>query len=142
MKKAMDIFGRALSDYQMSKVNNLYFIEPDGSEEIHDLSRYFRRPEKLMKIEKKLLDLARGKILDVGCGTGNYFPAFNSNDVLGIDISEPVIKIAKAAGNNCVCQNILDFNPTVKFDTITFLENNLGMAESVAGLNKLLIKSS
>ena len=37
-----------------------------------DLSRYFRKTNQLSELERKLISLSYGDILDVDCGTGNY----------------------------------------------------------------------
>jgi len=64
-------------------------------------------------------------------------------NVIGIDISKRLIQIAKESGiKNCYADNIFSFKSDNKFDTITMLENNLGMGGDVEGTKKLLKKLS
>jgi SAM-dependent methyltransferase len=140
MRKSMDLFGEALQAYKKGERAKFCFIVNNKHLSEHDLSRYFRKSAKLSKIENKMVSLCFGKILDVGCGTANYFPKLmKRGDILGIDISPKIIAIAKKNGFNCVSGDILKFESATKYDTITLFENNIGMAGSVSK-TKLLLK--
>lgn len=136
----MDLFGKALTDYKHAATVEFYLIDSSGNNQVQNLSRYFRSSNKLSKLEYKLASLTSGKVLDVGSATANYFPAFNSQDIIGIEISDALVKLAKSDGKNCICTNIFDFETKDRYDTITFLENNLGMAGSIPKLKELLYK--
>lgn len=136
----MDIFGKALWDHYKGDKNEFYFIDLKGKKSPHDLKRYFRSYKELSRLEKKLISLSYGNIFDVGCATGYYIPSLmKRGKVIGIDISERIIRIAKESGlKNCKVANIFHFKTKNKFDTITLLENNLGMGETLAGARRLL----
>ena len=143
MNKPTDLFGQALYDrYRGAKEK--FYIEVCGEKREHNINRYFRKIDKLSKTEKQLIAMCHGNILDVGCATGNYIPLMNKKgNVVGIDISKKVIDITRESGTkNCFVKNIFNFKSSKKFDTITLLENNLGMAGSVDGTKKLLKKLS
>lgn len=129
---ANDLFGKALLDYSMGKKYPIYFVSKDIRKE-RSVSRYFRKPEELSKIEKALIDIAFGNILDIGCATGYYIPALmGKGDVTGIDKSANCIKVANNSGlSNCFCKDIFEFNSEEQYDTITLLENNLGLGGSI-----------
>ncbi|HEY5587922.1 MAG TPA: methyltransferase domain-containing protein [Candidatus Paceibacterota bacterium] len=138
-----DLFGQALYDrYKGEK--NYFFMEVHGETREHNIDRYFRSVKELSGAEKKLISMCYGNILDVGCATGNYIPAMEKKGIVtGIDISSKLIEIAKQSGiKNCFVKNIFSFNSNKKFDTITMLENNLGMGGDVNGTKKLLKKLS
>ena len=143
-KQSMDLFGEALKSY--SQGNKVKFYLKDGSGELFrlDLGRYFRKINQLSKWEKKLIALSYGDILDVGCGTGNYIPLLSRRGkVLGIDISPKIIDIAKENGCRfCKVADIFTFPTTKKYDTITFLGNNLGIGGTVNRTKRLLKKLS
>lgn len=143
-KQAMDLFGEALKAYSKGDRSKFYFQENSGELSEHDLSRYFRKTNQLSKTEKKLISLSYGDILDVGCGTGNYVPLLDKKGkVLGIDISPNIINAAKENGcKNCKVADIFTFPSFKKYDTITFLENNLGIGGTVDMTKKLLNKLS
>ncbi len=139
-KKAMELFGEALRAYAYGDKSRFYFRDMKGNLHEHKLNRYFRKHTRLSKLEKRLTSLSRGNILDVGCGTGNYITALSEKgNVQGIDISKNVIDVARMKGcDNCFVADIFKFHSKNKFDTITFLENNMGMGGSVNKTRQLL----
>ena len=139
----MDFFGQALLAYYQGERKPFYLSDAGNTFE-QPLKKYFREYRQFDKIEKKLISLARGNILDVGCGTGIYIPhLMKRGNVIGIDISPTVIRVAKARGlKNCKAANIFTWKPKQKFDTITLIENNLGIAETPEKTKKLLKKLS
>lgn len=143
-KQAMDLFGEALKAYSQGDRARFYFQDESGKTFEHDLSRYFRKPGQLSKLERKLISLSYGNILDVGCGTAHYVPLLaERGNVLGIDISPNIIEVARQHGYEC-CRVACIFNfPThKKYDTITLLENNLGLGGNLNKTRKLLKKLS
>jgi SAM-dependent methyltransferase len=143
MKKSMDLFGQALYDRFKGEIYPFY-MEVYGERQEHNLDRYFRPINKLSKVEKMLISMCSGTILDVGCGTGNYIPELEKKGkVIGIDISPKVIDVARETGiNNCYVADIFSYDENNKFDTITMFENNLGMGQTIDGTKKLLKKIS
>ncbi|MBI5065934.1 methyltransferase domain-containing protein [Candidatus Woesearchaeota archaeon] len=142
MKKPMDLFGEALYAYwKGDRKSKLFMIFISGKECCSlNLKVYFRKHNQLTTLEKKLISLARGNILDVGCATGYYIPSLmKKGKTEGIDISEKAIKVAKEMGlNNCHVANIFHFPTNKKYDTITLLQNNLGMAETLPNAKRML----
>jgi len=143
-KQAMDLFGEALKAYSLGERDKFYFKNEAGEMFEHNLKRYFRKTREMSKMEMSLINLSYGKILDVGCGTGNYIPLLNKRGkVLGIDISSKVIAVAVANGcKNCVVGDIFSISTRNKYDTITLFENNLGLGGSVRKTKELLNKLS
>ena len=142
MTQKMDLFGRVLYDYweKGDKSSPLYFIENKKKKFPVDISRYFRSYEDLSCLEKKGIDLSRGRILYFGCATGYHVPALmGKGEVDAIDISEHAIKVAKENGlNNCFSGNIFKYNSRKKYDTITLFENNIGLAGTVFKTKRLI----
>ena len=136
----MDIFGEALQAYFKGDKTELFIEDAKGNKYPHDLSKYFRKYKQLDKLEKQIISLSSGRILDVGCGPGNYLPYLNrKGKVLGIDISPKVIKVCKERGfKNIKVIDIFKLKSKEKFDTIVLLENNLGMAQTIPNTKKLL----
>lgn len=143
-KQSMDLFGEALKAYSQGDRAKFYFKDNAGELFEHGLSRYFRKTSQLSKSERKLISLSYGDILDVGCGTGNYIPLLaKRGKVIGIDISPNIIEVAKKNGcKNCKVADIFIFPTSKKYNTITFLENNLGIGGNVDKTKKLLKKLS
>ena len=130
-----DLFGKAILDYQTNNSPEDLITETTISEEDEMSVAYLFRSYKEMPIlEQKALQLARGKILDVGCGAGIhslYLQNEKNLAVYSIDISNNAVTACKLRGlKNVQVQNILemDSNSSInKFDTILLLMNGTGI---------------
>ncbi|MNK61907.1 bifunctional 3-demethylubiquinone-9 3-methyltransferase/ 2-octaprenyl-6-hydroxy phenol methylase [compost metagenome] len=95
------------------------------------------------KIEQKALQLAKGKILDIGCGAGRHALSLQNErnlEVTAIDISEKAIETCLLRGiKNAKVENILSFDGE-KFDTILLLMNGTGIFGQLKNCNKYLSK--
>ena len=93
------------------------------------------------KIEQKALELTRGTVLDVGCGSGShslYLQNTKQLEVLGVDISRGATQVAALRGvKKVVHRSIFDYNEK-RFDTILLLMNGLGIAQTFSGVMPLL----
>jgi len=126
-----DLFGKAILDYQTNNQPEDLITETSISEEDQMIVAYlFRNYDEMPKIEQKALQLAKGKILDVGCGAGSHSLTLQNDrklDVTSIDISENAIQACKLRGlNNAFVQDILTLK-NEKFDTILLLMNGTGI---------------
>ena len=142
MKAQTDIFGKALKTYFLDPENqNITTWTNLTDEDDVSLSYFFRDFEKMPSIEKKALELARGKILDVGCGTGShslYLQNLCDHNVTSLDVSEGAIYVAEKRGVKKTKHiSIWDFEET-GFDTILLLMNGMGIGKTIAELPKLL----
>ena len=94
------------------------------------------------KIEQKALELTRGTVLDVGCGSGShslYLQNTKQLEVLGVDISRGATQVAALRGvKKVVHRSIFDYNEK-RFDTILLLMNGLGIAQTFSGVMPLLL---
>jgi len=72
-------------------------------------------------IERHIKDYAKGKILDVGTGSGIFAKEAMkySENVLAVDINPEVVKYCKKLGINCIQSDLFE-NVKGKFDLITF----------------------
>ncbi|MEP3384711.1 MAG: SAM-dependent methyltransferase, partial [Flavobacteriaceae bacterium] len=68
-----DIFGQALLDYQSGNyTEDIRTFSSLNEEDTIPLPYLFRNFDKMPSLEQKALQLAKGKILDIGCGAGNH----------------------------------------------------------------------
>lgn len=139
-----DLFGKAIYDFQTNNSPENIITETSISEEDEMSVAYlFRSYNEMPKIEQKALQLASGKILDVGCGAGSHSLSLQNDrnlNVISIDISEKAIETCKLRGlKNVKVQNILDFKDE-KFDTIILLMNGAGIFGKLENCNQYLSK--
>jgi SAM-dependent methyltransferase len=96
------------------------------------------------KLEQKALQLAKGSVLDVGCGAGSHTLALQNErklDVTAIDISENAVRACQLRGiENVKVANILDLDVKNKFDTILLLMNGTGIFGTLNETAKYLQK--
>ena len=127
-----DLFGKAILDYQTNNSPEDIITETSISEaDEMNVSYLFRSYKDMPKLEQKALQLAKGKVLDVGCGAGShalYLQNERKLEVTAIDISENAIKACELRGlKNAEVVNVLDLDTCEKFDTILLLMNGTGV---------------
>ena len=129
-----DVFGKALLDYHQGRyTEDIITSTSISSEDILPLPYLFRSFDDMPAIEQKALELAKGKVLDIGCGTGSHSLYLQKKglDVKGIDISGGAVAVAKSRGHNNAV--VLDFkDETETFDTILLLMNGSGVFQTLA----------
>lgn len=135
-----DLFGKALLDYQNGRYTEDIITSTNISEEDDlPLPYLFREFKEMPKLEQKALKLAKGRILDVGCGAGSHSLYLQEKgfQVKAIDISKGAIEVAKQRGVlHAEVKNILD--ESEKFDTILLLMNGTGIFQELVGVSKYL----
>ena len=137
-----DLFGEALLNYYHKPGKQSLITWTSLTEEDPVSLSYFFRPYNSMpKIEQKALELTRGTVLDVGCGSGShslYLQNTKQLEVLGVDISRGATQVAALRGvKKVVHRSIFDYNEK-RFDTILLLMNGLGIAQTFTGVMPLL----
>ncbi len=145
-----DVFGKAILDYQNGNyTEDITTSTSISDEDVLPIPYLFRGFSEMPKIEQEALLLAKGKILDVGCGAGSHSLYLQKKGlrVKSIDISKGAIETCKLRSlkDAHVC-DILDETGT--FDTILMLMNGSGFFENLERtphvlnhLKSLLIKN-
>ena len=126
----MDIFGKALLDYQKGNyIEDIKTFSSLNEEDTIPLPYLFRNYGEMPEIEQKALQLCRGSVLDIGCGTGSHSLYLQEKElqVTALDSSKGAIETCKQRGvkstQNC---SILDYK-NQKFDTLLLLMNGIGI---------------
>lgn len=140
-----DLFGKAILDYQTQNSPEDLITETSISEaDEMSVSYLFRDFSEMPLLEQKALQLAKGKILDVGCGAGShslYLQNEKNLAVTAIDISKNAIEACKLRGvKNAIVANILDLDTNEKFDTILLLMNGTGIFGTLKNTPQFLQK--
>lgn len=139
-----DLFGQAILDYQTQNAPENLMTETSISEaDEMSVAYLFRSFSEMPKIEQKALTLAKGKILDVGCGAGShalYLQIERNLDVTAIDISANGIRACQLRGvRKARVQDVMQME-NEKFDTILLLMNGAGMCGRLKNISNFLQK--
>lgn len=139
-----DLFGKAILDYQTNNAPEDLLTETSISEEDEMSVAYlFRAYNEMPPLEQKALQLAKGKVLDIGCGAGSHSLYLQNElqlDVTAIDISPSAIEACRLRGIKKVqVQNFMTLE-NEKFDTILLLMNGTGICGKLQKLPKFLSK--
>lgn len=135
-----DVFGNALRDYH----NNNYTEDLITSTNISEdddlpLPYLFRNFSEMPELEKQALQLAKGTVLDVGCGSGSHSLYLQENgfNVKAIDVSKGAIEVARDRGvTHIELKGLLDETET--FDTILLLMNGTGIFQELSQISTYL----
>lgn len=132
MTPEQDAFGRELIDY-MRGTNRCEVIErDDGYLDVNsDLAVYFEPYDNWPSHHKRAMRLAKGRVLDVGCGAGRHalYLQRRGLGVTGIDISPLAVKVSRMRGlRDARVRAVTRISPDMgRFDTVVMLANNFGL---------------
>lgn len=135
--KEKDPMGRAISDYfHTGKAGKLRVLSSMFYEDEIPVPTLFRTYDEMPVQERKALELCRGRILDVGAGSGCHSKVLMERglEVVAIDISELSIEVMKERGIDARNINFFDETFCEKFDTILFAMNGIGIVGKVENL--------
>ena len=128
-----DVFGEAILDYQLGKCKEDIITSTSISDdEPLKVSYLFRTFDDMPLLEQTALNMAKGTILDIGCGAGSHslFLQEKGFEIKSIDISPKAIECCRQRGlQNVDVLNVL--NETNSFDTLLLLMNGSGIFKSL-----------
>lgn len=130
MNPKNDPMGRAIADYHKhGKAGRLRVLSPVFEDDEMPLTTLFRTYNDMPEIERRAIDLAAGRTLDVGAAAGCHTLELQQRgiDVTAIDISPLSVQTMKQRGvKNAIVQDFFTMRD-VQFDTILMLMNGIGI---------------
>lgn len=131
-----DPMGMAITDYHKTgNADRLRVLSPMFEEDEIPLQTLFRKYEEMPKIERKALDMAKEKTLDVGAGAGCHSLVLQERgiDVTAIDISPLCVEAMKERGVKKVLEQDF-FTLDGQYYTIILLMNGIGIVGTLERL--------
>ena len=132
----MDPMGRAIADYhKLKKASKLRVFSPMFEEDEIPLTTLFRSYKSMPIIEQRALDMAKGRVLDVGAASGCHSLVLQERglDVTAIDISPLSVETMKERGVKKVLEQDF-FTLEGQFDSILMLMNGIGIVGTLERL--------
>ncbi len=134
MKTSQDAYGQTLLAQFKHKTPTAEIIERDDNyiDTGSDDGLYFTEYAQWSPLERRAVEFAAGRILDIGCGAGRHALYLQEKgfDVTGIDNSPGAIKVCKLRGlKKALVRPIEDAGKfkANSFDTIQMFGNNFGL---------------
>jgi SAM-dependent methyltransferase len=149
MEIVQDAFGQQLLAQFKGQTATAEFLEREdgyldtGSQP----GLYFLEYEQWSTSEQQLVDRAKGRVLDVGCGAGRHSLYLQRKGiaVTGIDNSAGAIEVCKLRGlKNALVRPLADVDQFTadSFDTVLMLGNNFGLFGNPENAKPILKKLS
>lgn len=133
IKESEDVFGHAYVDYSQGKGNAIITIDRDDglSEAGCEPAAYFKPFGGWSRHQRESMSLARGRVLDIGCGAGRHalYLQEQGHEVVGIDESPLAISLCTQRGLNDARElSVTQISSKLgRFDTVLMLGNNFGL---------------
>lgn len=133
-----DPMGAAISDYfNHRRADRLRVFSSQFEEDEIPVKKLFRNIQSMPVLERTALQMATGRILDVGAGSGCHALALQEmgKDVCAIDISPLSVEVMKQRGvNDTRLINLFDETFTETFDSILMLMNGSGIIGKLSNM--------
>ena len=129
--------GRAISDYyHTGKAGKLRVLSSMFYEDEIPVATLFRDFGDMPVQEQKAIELCRGKVLDVGAGSGCHSIGLKERGIeaTAIDISVLSVEVMRERGIDARNVNFFDETFTEKFDTILLAMNGIGIVGKIERL--------
>lgn len=139
-----DPLGKAILAYHRkpSKRMNVTVHSDMMEDDVIPVYYLFREYKDFPIVEKKAVDLAKGKILDVGAGAGAHTKYLLSKgaDVSAIDVSEGAVEYLQSQDLPAKQMDFFAIS-NEQYDTILMLMNGLGIGGNLSNLHTILSKA-
>jgi SAM-dependent methyltransferase len=140
----MDAFGDAVRDRMAGSGGPLTIERDDGHLDTDDLDSYFADFGSFPECERRALNLAKGRVLDLGMGPGRVSLHVQEMglEAVGVDISDGMLEAARRRGvANAVKMSVCDLDfPRGHFQTAVAFGNNFGLCGSPGGVMSMLLR--
>ncbi len=131
LKEDKDPMGQAIREYyEKGRAGRLRVFSSQFDEDEMPVDTLFRTYDQMPSLERRALELCRGRVLDVGSGAGCHSLILQERgaDVTAIDISPLSVKVMTHRGVKQVREaDLMDEAFVGSFDTILMLMNGSGI---------------
>ncbi len=133
-----DLFGRALWDYVNGRRRDMITWTQLSPPEILRTDYLFRDFDRMPEGERRALEMSRGRILDVGAGSGSHslWLQEQGRDVMALDASILACRTMEKRGvRHIIPRDFFACKPFRRFDTLLLLMNGAGIMQRAARID-------
>jgi SAM-dependent methyltransferase len=125
LRSANDLYESGLDDGRLAPVD-YHAVGDDGTRRRVPFERWLRQASEE---EERLLRLAAGPVLDIGCGAGRHLAALRRRGVgaMGVETSRRAVQLARARGGDVIEGSIFDVPEQASWGTALLLDGNIGI---------------
>jgi SAM-dependent methyltransferase len=131
----------AMRSYHRGNLDAVIVVYDDFERDEVPIAYFFRNPDEFPSVELMALDLCRGRVLDVGAGSGCHALALQErgHEVTAIEILPGLVDILAERGvRDARLASWMDVDAG-QFDTVLLMMNGLGLAETLSGLRRFFV---
>ena len=138
----MDAFGNAALDFLNDNNDEFIYVESKTMEDdVIPVKHLFRSLDQMPYCEQKAIEIAKGKVLDVGGGVGSHCLVLQEKglDTTMLDFSPGLCEASTKRGvKNVIEADFFKWKTDQKFDTLLFMMNGIGIGGSFELFQKRL----
>jgi SAM-dependent methyltransferase len=133
-------YAHVMRDYFAGKHDATIVIYDDFERDEAPIAYFFREPSQFSPIDQHAVELCRGRVLDVGAGSGCLSLALQEKgvEVVALEILPELLEILEARGVKNIRRGSIFEYAGDSFDTILMMMNGIGIGETLKGLEALL----
>lgn len=139
-----DPMGAAIAEYHRTgRASTLRVFSSQFDEDEIPVAQLFRSIDEMPPIEQRALAMARGRVLDVGAGSGCHALALQTmgKEVTAIDISELSVEVMRERGvDDARAVDLYDEHFVERYDTILLLMNGSGIIGNIEGMERFFLR--
>ena len=139
-----DPMGAAIAEYHRTgRAGTLRVFSSQFDEDEIPVEQLFRTFDEMPYLEQQALNMATGRILDVGAGSGCHALALQNMDkeVTAIDISELSVEVMRERGvKDARAVDLYDERLAEQYDTILLLMNGSGIIGNIGGMERFFLR--
>ena len=128
----------AMQAYHEGNHDAVLVVYDDFERDEVPVSYFFRGPDQFPPLERLALDLCRGRVLDVGAGSGCHSLVLQERglEVTAIEILPSLVRILRERGvRDARSATWMDVEAP-PFDTVLMMMNGIGLTETLPGLRR------
>jgi len=126
----------AMVAYHRGRRDATIVVYDDYERDEVSVGYFFREPADFPPLERRALELCRGRVLDVGAGSGCHALALQERglEVTAIEVAPELIQVLRDRGvRDARVATWMDLE-TESYDTVLVMMNGVGLAETLEGL--------